>query len=150
MAYRVVSIAWLLLLATASCADSGGSSGGGGTTCGPGTVAQNGVCVVPYTPPPGKQLGTGATIYFWASASAGAEAQGKIYAIVNGYTQGEMTGYATSGNPTCGTNGIYSVSVSVAPGQSYAISAHDEVSASWPPVQSPVLTAGQCYAFELN
>ncbi|MGH7283911.1 MAG: hypothetical protein ACRELY_20490 [Polyangiaceae bacterium] len=156
MAHRFVwSLAFVLVLvATASCADSGTSSGGGGgagvTSCGAGTVEQNGVCVVPYTPPPGKNLGSGATIYFWASASAGGEAVGKIYAIVDGYTQGEMTGYATSGNPTCGTNAIFSVAVSVAPGQSYAMSAHDEQQESWTAVQSPVMTAGQCFSFGLN
>jgi hypothetical protein len=142
-------LASLLLVACAS--DAPTSQGGGGvSSCGAGTTEINGVCEANYTPPPGKSLGSGATIYFWASASAGGSAQGKIYAIVDGYTQGEMTGFATSGNPACGTNAIFSVSVSVAPGQSYAMSAHDESSEQWTAVQSPVMTVGQCYSFSLN
>jgi hypothetical protein len=110
----------------------------------------NGVCVAQYTPPPTMSLGTGATIYFWASASAGASAEGTVYAIVNGYTEGQMTGYATSGTPPCGTNAIFGVSVSVAPGQSYTLSAHDSYTEEWPPVQTPTITANECYSFRLN
>lgn len=121
-----------------------------GPNCGPGTVNDNGVCVLVYTPPPTMNLGTGATIYFWASASAGASAQGKVYAIVNGYTEGTMTGYATSGTPNCGDNGIFGVSVSVAPGQSYTLSAHDDYTQEWPPYDTPVITRGECYSFRLN
>ena len=120
------------------------------TTCGPGTMAENGVCVLTYSPPPTKQLGTGATVYVWETASAGASAQGKVYVIVDGYTQGELTGYAQSGTPSCGENAIYGLAVSVEPGQSYSISAHDQASESWPVFQTPTLTAGQCYAFALN
>jgi hypothetical protein len=126
------------------------SGGGGGGPCGSGTVDVNGVCEVPYSPPPSQSMGSGATIYFWASASAGGVAQGRIYAIVDGYSQGEMTGYATSGNPTCGSNAIYSVIVYVTPGKSYTLSAHDQYNVEWSPQSTPVITPGECFSFQLN
>jgi hypothetical protein len=118
--------------------------------CGPGTVDQNGVCVSPWTPPPGRNLGTGATVYVWASASAGAVAVGKVYVMVDDSTQGTLSGYATNGTPSCGFNAIYGVIVSVAPGMPYTISARDEENTVWPDYTTPTLTAGQCFSFRLN
>ncbi len=137
-------------LAPLGCTPASSSPPPSGPNCGPGTVEVNGVCVAQYTPPPTMNRGNGATIYFWASASAGATAMGTVYAIVDGYTEGQLTGYATSGTPPCGMNAIYGVSISVAPGKSYSLSAHDSYTAAWPPFQTPTITSGECYSFRLN
>ena len=121
-----------------------------GPNCGPGTVEENGVCVAVFTPPPGTPLGTGATIYVWASASTANEALGTIYVMVNDGWQGSISGYASVGSPSCGYNDIYAAIVSVAPGRAYTVGAHDERSTGWADLSTPVLNSGQCWSLRLN
>ncbi|HUJ77194.1 MAG TPA: hypothetical protein VL359_20180 [bacterium] len=127
----------LLLLPLLSACGSSSSSGSSGSSSSSTT----------YTPPASFSYGSGATIWVYATASAGAIAVGNVYVLINDLWAGTITGYYTGSIPSCGSNSIAAVSIPVNPG-TYLVSAHDSTIHSWTET-SYTVTSG-CNPFGLN
>lgn len=95
---------------------------------------------------------TGSCAYLevYETASAGAVASGNVYVLVNGDWGGTLSGYFSTGGPTCNENTISAVSILVQPSTTYQVSAHDSGSNSWPTQSVTTNPAGQCSYVPLN